>query len=113
MFITGYFAEEQLFLDPNDPDSVQRYTDKVKAAQDYIATLRRNTIKGRRKRVKKSKLPTGVKMFCFTYIKGKEEGEGKRIINEDETVWIRRWRDRVLEDRLTINKISLRMRSGF
>ena len=29
-----YCAEEQLFLDPNDSDSVQRYTDKVKAAKD-------------------------------------------------------------------------------
>ncbi len=106
-----YFAEEQLFLDPNDSDSVQRYTDKVKAAQDYIATLRRNTIKGRRKRVKKGKLPTGTRMFGFTYIKGKEEGEGIRIINEDEAVWIRRWRDWVLEDGLTVNKISLRMRA--
>jgi len=105
-----YFAEEQLFLDSNDPDAVQRYTDKVKAAQDYIATLRRNTMKGRRKRVKKGKIPTGRRMFGFTYIKGKEEGEGIRIINEDEAVWIRRWRDWVLEDGLTVNRISLRMR---
>jgi len=106
-----YFAEEQLFLDPNDSDSVQRYTDKVKAAQDYIATLRRNTMKGRRKRVKKGKLPTGCRMFGFTYLKGKGEGEGIRIINKDEAVWIRRWRDWVLEDELTVNKISLRMRA--
>ena len=106
-----YFAEEQLFLDPNDPDAVQRYTDKVKAAQDYIATLRRNTMKGRRKRVKKGKLPTGRRMFGFTYIKGKEEGEGVRIINEDEAVWIRRWRDWILQEGLTYNKISLRMRA--
>ncbi len=61
-----YFAEEQLFLDPNDPDAVQRYTDKVKAAQDYIATLRRNTMKGRKKRVKKGRLPTGTRMTGFT-----------------------------------------------
>jgi hypothetical protein len=108
-----YFAEEQLFLDPNDPDSVQRYTDKVKAAQDYIATLRRNTMKGRRKRVmKKGKLPNGVKMFGFTYIKGKEDGEGVRIINESEAAWIRHWRDCILEDGLTINKISLAMRAA-
>ncbi|HEY86746.1 MAG TPA: recombinase family protein [Dehalococcoidia bacterium] len=106
-----YFAEEQLYLDPNDPDSVQRYTDKVKAAQDYIATLRRNTIKGRGKRVKKGKLPTGTRMFGYIYIKGKEEGEGIRIINEDEAVWIRRWRNWVLEDGLTINRISFRMRA--
>ncbi len=53
-----YFAEEQLFLDPNDPDSVQRYTDKVKAAQDYIATLRRNTVKGRSKLLREKILCT-------------------------------------------------------
>ncbi|MBA7492933.1 hypothetical protein ES702_03486 [subsurface metagenome] len=68
-------------------------------------------MKGRRKRVKKGKLPSGVRMFGFTYIKGKEEGEGIRIFNEEEAVWIRRWRDWVLKDGLTINKISLRMRS--
>jgi len=106
-----YFAEEQLFLDPNDPDSVQRYTDKVKAAQDYIATLRRNTIKGRRKRVKKGKLPTGTRMFGFSYIKGNGEGEGIRVIYEDEAKWIGQWRDWILEDELTFNKISLRMRA--
>ncbi|MFC2032625.1 recombinase family protein, partial [Chloroflexota bacterium] len=106
-----YFAEEQLFLDPNDPDSVQRYTDKVKAAQDYIATLRKNTMKGRSKRLKKGRLPTGVRMFGFTYIKGKEEGEGTRVINEDEAVWVRHWRGWILEDGLTFNKISLRMRA--
>lgn len=49
-------------------------------------------------------------MFGFTYITGKEEGEGIRILNEDEAIWIRHWRDWVLEDGLTVNKISLRMR---
>ncbi|MFC1861564.1 recombinase family protein [Chloroflexota bacterium] len=68
-------------------------------------------MKWRRKRVKKNKLPTGCRMTGFTYVKGKEEGEGIRVINEDEAVWIRSWRDWVFEDGLTINRISLRMRS--
>jgi len=52
-----YFAREKLSLDPNDPESVERYLSKATQSQAYIDTMKTNTLQAKAKLVKRGILP--------------------------------------------------------
>ena len=107
-----FFARERFELDPNNPESTERYLNKATQAQAYVETLRLNTMRGRRARVASGKIPGNRgKHFGFYYVPGKGEGEGIRHINEDEAQWIRKWKDWLLYEDVGLNEITRRMRA--
>ncbi|MFC1907445.1 recombinase family protein [Chloroflexota bacterium] len=66
-----YFAREKLSLDPNDPESVERYLSKATQSQAYIDTMKTNTLQAKAKLVKKGILPqgTGIGLYGFNWDK--------------------------------------------
>lgn len=105
-----YFARERLFLDPNDPESIERYLNKASQSQAYVQTLKINTGRGLRARALRGKIPNGRTGYGFTYVPGKNEGEGIRKVNEAQAKWIRQWVRWILDDSMTLDAITLRMR---
>ena len=74
--------------------------------------IRERTMRGKKARAANGKIPGNVaKHFGFDYIPGKGEGQGIRCINEDEAKWIRKWKDWLLCEDLTLNEITRRMRA--
>lgn len=75
-----YFAREKLALDPNDPESVERYFSKATQSQAYIDTMRTNTLQAKAKLLKKGVLPqgTGLGLYGFNWDK-----ENKRRVPLD------------------------------
>ncbi len=71
-----YFALENLLLDPNDPDSFEKYQREALDAQAYIRVLRRNTTKGKRDCAEEGKIPSGFGRYGgylgLRYDKGKK-----------------------------------------
>ncbi len=63
-----YFAREKLHLDPNDPESVERYLSKATQAQAYVETMRLNTMRGRRRQaIPDHMMPTGRSKWAHDY----------------------------------------------
>ena len=62
-----YFAREKLFLNPNDPESVERYLNKATQAQAYAETMKLNTMRAKRKLLKQGKLPQGTGIGLYGY----------------------------------------------
>ncbi|MBI4187924.1 MAG: recombinase family protein [Chloroflexi bacterium] len=54
-----FFAREQFELDPNNPESTERYLNKAIQSESYIRTMIANTTKAKSKLVDKGILPTG------------------------------------------------------
>ena len=73
-----FFAEEQLQLDPRDPDAIQKYTDAVAKSCTYLATMVRKCRGGRFDRAQDGKLPSNTKMSGFDII------DGRRVPNHAE-----------------------------
>jgi site-specific DNA recombinase len=83
------------------------------AAKLEAAKIRERTMRGIRERVKAGKLPSGQRgrLFGYTYMPGRGVGEGVRYINEDQAKWVReiyRWH---VEEGLTLNAITYRLRA--
>ncbi len=106
-----YFARERLFLDPNDPESIERYLNKASQSQAYVQTLKINTGRGLRARALKGKIQNGRGGYGFTYMPGKNKDEGIRKINEEQAKWIRQWVRWILDDGMTTDAITMRMRA--
>ncbi|MFC1919604.1 recombinase family protein [Chloroflexota bacterium] len=102
-----FFARELLYLDPKDPEAVERYLDKVGQAQAYVETMRLNTMRGRKRRAKKDGLlPTGgVGLYGYFY----DSNTGKRIRNEYEISIIRKMVNWVLKERIFLNEVCRRL----
>ncbi|MDV2989994.1 MAG: recombinase family protein [Dehalogenimonas sp.] len=64
-----YFAREKLALDPDDPESIERYLSKATQAQAYVQTMKLNTGRAKKKLLREGKLPqgTGVGLYGTTY----------------------------------------------
>jgi len=77
-----YFAREKLALDPNDPESVERYLNKATQAQAYVQTMKANTSRAKRKLLRDGKLPqgTGVGIYGYSW----DRNNKKRTIIPDE-----------------------------
>jgi len=74
--------------------------------------IRERTMRGRRARMAKGKIPGNrAKLFGFYYVPGKGEGQGIRYVNEDEAQWIRKWKDWLLYEEVGLEEITRRMRS--
>lgn len=74
-----FFAEEQLQLDPRDPDAIQKYTDAVAKSCTYLATMVRKCRGGRFDRANDDhKLPSNTEMFGFDIV------DGRRVPNQAE-----------------------------
>ena len=67
-----YFARERLFLDPKDPEAVERYLNKAQQAQSYVETVKVNTMRAKRKMAQQGKLPTGTGKGLYGYKWDKE-----------------------------------------
>jgi len=80
-----YFVREKLALDPNDPESVERYLSKATQSQAYIDTMKTNTLQAKAKLVKRGILPqgTGIGLYGFNWDK-----ENKRRIPLEREVKI-------------------------
>ena len=80
-----FFAEEQLQLNPRDPDAVEFYTQAVAKSCSYLATMVR---KCRGERFDRAdidrKLPSNTKMFAFDIV------EGKRVPNQAQAEALRK-----------------------
>jgi site-specific DNA recombinase len=83
------------------------------AAKLEAEKIRERTMRGARARAKQGKIPIGGtgKLYGYTYMKGKGEHEGIRYVNEEEAKWVReiyRW---FIEEGLTLNAITYRLRA--
>ena len=72
-----FFARERLELDPNNPESTERYFSKATQAQAYIETMKINTMRAKRRLADKGILPTGTGKGLYGY---KWDKENKRRI---------------------------------
>jgi site-specific DNA recombinase len=76
------FARERLILDPNDPDSVERYFNKATQAQAYVQTMKTNTSKAKQKLLRQGKLPQGTGVGIYGYLW--DRTTKKRFISPEE-----------------------------
>ena len=80
-----YFAQEQLRLDPKDPEAINRYTDAMSKSCAYLATMVQKCRGGRFDRADiDRKLPSNTKMFAFDIV------EGKRVPNQAQAEALRK-----------------------
>ncbi|MBI2858702.1 MAG: recombinase family protein [Chloroflexi bacterium] len=101
-----YFARERLLLDPNDPDSVERYLAKATQAQAYVETMRQNTMRGRRRRaLQDHKLPNGQVRWPFDY----DKETGRPSPNLERAAWVRQWATWLLEEGVSTGVVCARM----
>jgi hypothetical protein len=104
-----YFAREKLFLDPNDPESVERYLTKATQAQAYVETMRMNTMRGRRRRaINDHKIPNGQVRWPLDY----DPRTGKASPNPERAAWVRRWADWLLEEGVSVGILCERMQQA-
>jgi len=74
-----FFAEEALYVDPRDPNAIQRYTDAMARSCAYLATMVQKCRSGRFDRANiDHKLPSYAGMFGFDVV------DGERVPNEAE-----------------------------
>jgi len=72
--------------------------------------IKERTMRGRKARALGGKLPAYGHLYGYTYMPGKGHGEGIRYINEGQAKWVReiyRW---LVEENLSTDKITYRLR---
>jgi hypothetical protein len=100
------FARERLRLDPDDPESVERYLSKATQAQAYVETMRLNTMRGRKRRaLQDHKMPTGGKKWAFDY----DPTTGRYSKNESRASWVVKCYQWILEEGLSLRQCCLRL----
>ncbi len=108
-----FFARERFELDPNNPESTERYLNKATQAQAYVETLRLNTMRGKRAMALQGKIPGGgsSKIYGYDYIPVIQKDGGRRVINENEAKWVRQIYQWLVNDGLSTNAITYRLRA--
>ena len=98
-------------IDSSDMGKLIMYI-KGYAAKLEVGKIRERSIRGKRVRAQRGKLSIGrgSKMYGYSYIPGKGQLEGLRYLNESEAYWIRQWKRWLLEDNVSINAITYKMR---
>jgi len=83
------------------------------ASKLEVIKIRERSIRGKRSRAIAGKLPsgTGHKLYGYDYMAGKGVGEGIRYINEAEAKWVREMYRWLVEEGLSINGITRRLRT--
>ncbi len=86
---------------------IRGYTAKVE-----VEKIRERTMRGKRTRALAGKLPANshAKLYGYTYIRGKGLGEGIRYVNEEEAKWVREMYCWLVEERLSTDAITYRLR---
>jgi site-specific DNA recombinase len=99
-------------IDSSDLGKLITYI-KGYAAKLEAEKIRERTMRGARQRASQGKIPIGGtgKLYGYTYIKGKGEGQGIRVINEEEARWVREMYRWLIEDGLTVKGITYRLRA--
>jgi len=74
--------------------------------------IRERTMRGKRARALAGRLPsgTGRKLYGYDYVPGKGTGEGIRYRNEAEVRWVGQMYQWLVEEKLTVNGITRRLR---
>jgi site-specific DNA recombinase len=82
------------------------------AAKLEAQKIRERTLRGIKERIKSGKLPGGQRsrLYGYLYIPGKGEGQGIRVINENEAKWVRNIYTWYAHDEMTIYSIAMRLR---
>jgi len=81
-----YFAREKLALDPNDPETVERYLNKATQAQAYVQTMKMNTSRAKKKLLREGKLPQGTGVGAYGYSWNRATKKREIKIDEAEVV---------------------------
>jgi len=83
------------------------------AAKLEAQKIRERTMRGARTRASQGKIPIGGtgKLYGYSYIMGKGEHEGIRYINEDQAKWVREMYRWLVDEGLTVNAITYRLRA--
>jgi len=84
---------------------IRGYAAKVEALKIVERTSR-----GRKKRAEMGKIPAGGRLYGYSYNRGKEQGQGVRIENPDESKWVKeifRW---YIAENIGIDRIVYRLR---
>lgn len=109
-----FFARDRLRLDPMDPESVERYFNKAIQAQAYVTTMRENVMGALRKRAEKDhRMPTGGNKWAHDYhhyrsFQKPEAASGRYTINRERADWVRKWKDWLLYDGVSLKEIERR-----
>lgn len=87
---------------------IRTYSSKVE-----VEKIKDRTQRGRRARALGGKLPSAnhARLYGFTYIAGKGVGEGIRYINESQAKWTREMYRWLIEEGLSVDKITYRLRA--
>ncbi len=82
------------------------------ASEFEAAQIRERTMRGKRARAMQGRLPsgTGRKLYGYDYLPGKGIGEGVRYENKEESRWVKKMYRWLVEEGLTINGITRRLR---
>ena len=83
------------------------------AAKLEAEKIRERTMRGARMRASQGKIPIGGtgKLYGYSYIMGKGEHEGIRYVNEDQAKWVREMYRWLVDEGLTVNAITYRLRA--
>jgi len=91
--IPVFFAEERLHLDPDDPRSVNRYSEAVAKACAYVDVFVQKTRAGRFDRANEDHLlPSNTKMFGFNIV------DGKKVVNQAQAAALRQAGEIILRE---------------
>jgi len=111
-----YFAREKLALDPNDPESVERYFTKATQSQAYVETMKTNTLRAKAKLIKAGILPQGTGIGLYGFKWDKDE---KRRVPIDYEIKVLRKMFEMADDGLsrfniarTLNQQGIGTKSG-
>ncbi|MFC1979446.1 recombinase family protein [Chloroflexota bacterium] len=75
--------------------------------------IRERTIRGKKAKAKLGHIPCGgyTRLYGYDYIAASYKGGGKRIVNENETKWVRKMFHLLVDDGMTTNAISDKLNS--
>ncbi len=91
--IPVFFAEEKLHLDPDDPPSVNQYSEAVAKACAYVDVFVQKTRAGRFDRADQDHLlPSNTKMFGFDIV------DGKKVVNQAQAAALRQAGEIILRE---------------
>jgi site-specific DNA recombinase len=83
------------------------------AAKLEAMKIRERTMRGKRTKAMSGKISSGshAKLYGYNYIKAKEQGGAVRVVNEDEAKWVREMYRWLVEEGLSTNAITYRLRA--
>ena len=75
--------------------------------------IKERTVRGRRARAREGRFPSGsgTSLYGYDYIKVSQENGGRRVINETEASWVRQMYEWLVNDGLSTDAITYRLRA--